>query len=222
MAKTEPYIQYSILSAGPMANIIISFVFLLILMFVIAPIQDHITEPVGFSFNVTKDYPAAISGITSRMLIDSFNGEKVSDSEKFLEKMRYCSKPGETIMLGSGEKKFSVVAKENPSDKSKGFIGIEGIKNEVKIKKGYERYEHILSWFRWLFWWLYILNISIGFVNLLPIYITDGGKMLFVALDSTIQNKKKAMKIWHYINLLFVLLVVVGTLATYLKQYGLF
>jgi membrane-associated protease RseP (regulator of RpoE activity) len=222
MAKREDYVQYSILAAGPVANILVSFVFAALLLWVVAPIEDRITDHVGFSFNATPNYPAAVSGISSRILIDNFNGEYVVNADKFLEKMRYCSKPNDTIVLGSGNKTFNVVAAEHPQDASKGFIGVEKIENEVRVKPGYEKSGKVLYWFKWLFWWLYILNISIGFVNLLPIYITDGGKMLLIAFQSFCSDKKKVLKFWHYINLLFVLLVVIGTTATYLKQFGLF
>jgi membrane-associated protease RseP (regulator of RpoE activity) len=222
MAKKDDYAQYSILAAGPVANIIISFVFAGLLLWVVAPIEDRITEHVGFSFNVTPNYPAALSGITSRVLIDNFNGEKVSDASLFLEKMRYCNKPNDTVILGNENKSFSVVSVQHPQDSSKGFIGVEKIENEARVKVGYESAGKILYWFKWLFWWLYLLNISIGFVNLLPIYITDGGKMLLIAFTSFSSDRKKAIKYWHYINLLFVLLVVIGTTATYLKQFGLF
>jgi hypothetical protein len=46
--------------------------------------------------------------------------------------------------------------------------------------------------------------------------------MLLIAFQSFSNDKKKVLKWWHYINLLFVLLIVIGTTATYLKQFGLF
>jgi len=222
MSKKESHIQYSILSAGPITNVLFSIFFLLILMFVMAPIEEKITEPTGFSFDVMPNYPAAIAGLVNGTVLDSFNGAKVNDSQNFLEQLRYCSKPNEKVTVGNPNNTYEMTTTSNPDNSEKAFIGVSNIKNEAKVKKEYERFGGIFFWLKGLFKWLYLLNLLIGLVNLLPIYITDGAKMLFVALQDIIKDKKRALKIWSVINLMFVLLVLIGTSATYLKKFGLF
>jgi len=217
MAKREPHVQYSILSAGPISNVLLSLVFLVLLLFVMAPIEARITEPIGFSFDVTEGYPADFAGIKSRTVIDSFNGEKVTNYDKFIEELQSCTGPNEVVVLGSGDEKYKVKTIAHPDDASRGFIGVTSIKNEAKLKDG-----KVFFWFKGLFRWLFMLNILIGLINLLPIYITDGARMLLIALQSSIKNKKKAIKVWSVINWAFVLLILIGLFATYLKKFGLF
>jgi membrane-associated protease RseP (regulator of RpoE activity) len=220
LLKQKPHIPYSVLSAGPIANIVLAIFFLLILMFVMAPIEDRITDPTGFTFDVTQDYPADIGGLESGMLINSFNGEKVEDYNLFIDKLGSCTGPNEVIKLGSEGKEYEITTIEHPEDSSKGFIGVTRIRNEGKIKN--EKIGAIFFWFKGLFKWLYLLNIAIGLINLLPIYLTDGAKMLYVALVGSVKSKKRALKIWSMINLVFVILIFVGLFATYLKKFGVF
>ena len=65
----------------------------------------------------------------------------------------------------------------------------------------------------------YYLCFFIGLTNLLPIFITDGARMLQVALEDTISNKKRADLIWKVINWMFFALIVIGLLSTYFKKF---
>jgi len=186
------------------------------------PIEEKITEPTGFSFDVTPNYPAAMAGLVNGTVLDNFNGAKVNDSQRFLEQLRYCSKPNDKVTVGNSNSSYEITTTSSPEDSNKAFIGVSNIKNEAKVKKEYEKFGGIFFWLKGLFRWLYLLNLLIGLVNLLPIYITDGAKMLFVALQDIMKDKKKALKVWSAINLMFVLLVLIGTSATYLKKFGLF
>ncbi len=220
MAKRKPYVQYSILSAGPVANVLFAFVFLMILLFIFAPIENSITEPVGFTFDTKEGYPADV--IESGTLIDSFNSKEVTNYDSFLKTMGFCVGVNETIYLGSGNKSYVITTVNHPDNPDGGFIGVTNIKNKRLPKEGFEKIFNIFNWFKGLFIWFWILNISIGLINLLPVYITDGAKMLLIALQDSIKDKKKALKIWGMINSLFVFLVIVGIVTTYLKQFGLF
>ena len=138
--------------------------------------------------------------------------------------MYYCVGPGETITLGSKSKgeNYEITTVEHPEDDSRGFIGVTTIKNEGKIKDKYDMFGGMFFWLKGLLKWLYLLNLFIGLMNLLPIYITDGAKKLLVMFQSSMKDKKKAIKIWSAINWLFVLLILIGLFATYLKKFGLF
>ncbi len=220
MAKRKSHVQYSILSAGPISNVLFAFIFLALLIFVFVPIENRITEPVGFTFDTKEGYPASI--IESGTLIDSFGGEEVTNYNSFFEKMGFCVGVNETVYLGSGNKTYSLVTVTHPDNPDKGFIGVNRIRNKTEPKEGFETIFKIFAWFKGLFIWLWMLNISIGLINLLPIYITDGAKMLLIALQDSIKDKKRALKIWGTINSLFVFLILVGIVTTYLKQFGLF
>jgi membrane-associated protease RseP (regulator of RpoE activity) len=220
--KQKPSIQYSIYAAGPISNVLLAVFFLLIMLFVMAPIENKITENVGFTFDVTKNFPADKAGIKSGTVIESFNGVPVKDYYKFIEQLGYCTGPDKIVYLQSKDQNYKVTTTSHPEDKNKGYIGITNIKNKGEFKQGYENVGKVFFWFKGLFMWLYILNISIGLINLLPVYITDGAKMLLIAMKTSIKDQKKALKIWATINWLFVSLLIIGLVATYLKKFGLF
>lgn len=222
MAKREAQVQYSVLAAGPIANICLAVVFFLILTFAIVPVEKNITTPVGFSFDVTEGLPADIAGIESGTLINTVNGEKVTDSSQFVRIMLQDTGPGDAITLGNDDASYTITTVSHPDDDTKGFVGVTTIKNEGRFKPEYKSIGGAFFWVKGLVRWLFLLNLFIGLMNLLPIYITDGAKMLFVAISGSVKNKKKAFKVWNIVNFLFVFLILVGLVATYLKRFGLF
>lgn len=224
LVKKQPdIVQYSIFSAGPISNIALALVFLLIMSVVINPIEAKITEPVGFSFKIEDtSLPAGQSGLESDMIIDSFNGEKITDAGYFVEKMYYCSTPNSQIELGSGDNKYKITTIENPENPGRGLIGISEIKNEIRVKEEYKKFKGVFFWFKDLFKWLFLLNLFVGLINLLPLGIVDGGRMLQVFLHSVIKNKNKANKIWGFISFFFLALLIIGIVGNYMKKFGLF
>ncbi len=66
-----------------------------------------------------------------------------------------------------------------------------------------------VMWISGLLFWLFLLNIGIGLFNLAPIPITDGGKMLYLALLHYF-DKKRAMNIWKYAALFFIALIIIN------------
>jgi membrane-associated protease RseP (regulator of RpoE activity) len=221
LQKQPDIVQYSVFAAGPISNIALALIFMLIASFILTPIEKNITEPVGFSFSVVPgDFPAAKSGMPSGMVVTAVNGEPVTDSNLALEKLHYCMKPGDPIAftLQNGTT-YTLITTASPADNKTAYIGVVNVKNEIRMKPGHSK---AFFWFKDLIKWNYLLNLFIGLANLLPLGIVDGGRMLQIALRRIIGNVKKADKIWAMISLLFLLLMVVGLIGNYGKKFGLF
>jgi Zn-dependent protease len=219
LVKSSNVKQYSIFAAGPIVNILLALLILLALPYVanparLAPFEDVITEPIGFSLSLTNEtLPAAQAGIKDGMIINSFNGVPITTANPFLEKMFYCVEPGETITLGAEDKTYTMTTV--PVD-GRGMIGVTNFKNERRIKSQYKFIKPVFYWFKDLFKWLFLLNFFIGLFNLLPLGIVDGGRILNTFLQSNVKDKEKAKKIWSFISLFFLLLLLFGLLTTYL------
>ncbi len=217
MRKQPDHVQYSILAAGPVANIAFALIILMASSWILTPIEAKITEPAGFSFDIMNSTaPAAEAGIKGGTIIDMYNGEKVSNYQDFIYDVNYCVKPSDDITFGSGNKTYLITTSSQPDDKDKPLIGITNIKNEVKVKEGYDWLATIIFKLKSLFKWLFLLNLFIGLANLLPLGIVDGGRMLQIALHSLFDNKKKAHKIWVFIAALFLILLLFGLATSYL------
>ncbi|MGC8682209.1 MAG: site-2 protease family protein [Candidatus Acidifodinimicrobium sp.] len=76
----------------------------------------------------------------------------------------------------------------------------------------------ILYWIDGLLLWLFLIGLGLGLANLLPIfYITDGCKIVNVALSYVIKDKKKLMAVTNYIIIAFSIFVLLLTpLGSYL------
>lgn len=220
--KQPDYIQHSIFAAGPVSNIVFAFIILLITFIVIAPINNSITEPVGFSFDIINEtLPAGIAGLESGMIINSVNGETVSSYNDFINKVNYV-RPDENLLFGVDDKEYKIITTAHPDNPSKGFIGIYNFKNEIISKPGYETFGSVFLWIAELFKWLFLLNLGVGLINLLPFSIADGGKMFSILLTKTIKDKKKVKRILGILSFLIILMILFSLFGHYLKGWGLF
>ena len=52
-------------------------------------------------------------------------------------------------------------------------------------------------------------------MNLLPLMITDGGRMLKIAFEKIFKDKKKADKLWTYIGMLFIFTLLFALVLRY-------
>lgn len=75
-----------------------------------------------------------------------------------------------------------------------------------------------LYWLDGLLLWLLLIGVGLGLANLLPIfYITDGCKIVNVALSYAIKDKKRLMAVTNYIIIVFSVFVLFLTpLGSYL------
>ncbi len=221
LQKASDVKQYSVFAAGPIVNILLALLILLALPYVanpakLAPFEAQITEPIGFSFSLTgNEFPAAQAGLQDNMIINSFNNRSITNANSFLEKMYYCVQPGENITLGT-ENQIYTMTTVSAEDNGRGIIGITNFKNERRVKPQYKSIKSVFYWFKDMFKWLFLLNFFIGLFNLLPLGIVDGGRILNTLLQSTMKDKEKARKIWGFISLFFVILLVLGLITTYL------
>lgn len=224
LQKKKDIAQYSVFAAGPIINLFVAFILLLAFPFVlnpslVGPFENSFSEPVGISFDLTdEELPAAIAGMQNETFINSVNGNEIKDYQDFLVQIRYMI-PGEIIEMSNENETFFVTPVLD-EDTGLPLIGISNIRNERAIISGKETSAGIYYWFKGLFRWLFLLNFFVGLVNLLPIFITDGARMLQVFLASIIKDKKKAKKIWIKINAGFITLLLIGLLGPLIKTLG--
>ena len=98
------------------------------------------------------------------------------------------------------EKLFSAL---HPDDKSKGYLGVWVVREKTELKsKGIANriLFAILSWLSQFFGWLGFLSLNIGLINLLPVFITDGARMLKIFIEKIIKDKSRSLSIWLFFN----------------------
>jgi membrane-associated protease RseP (regulator of RpoE activity) len=215
LEKSPDIVQYSIFSAGPMTNIILYLVVVLLFSFVVIPLESNITHPVGISFNGLMDnYSAQEAGMRPGTIINSYNGEQVLTYQNFTS-LAGDIRPDQQITLGTDNGTFTIVTKPSPDDPEKGYIGILDIRNERRINDKYSSFGTAFFWIKDLIRWLFMINLLVGLMNLLPLMVTDGGRMLKTAFEKIFKDSKKADKLWMFIGFLFIFTLISALVVRY-------
>ncbi len=218
LRSTDDVKQYSVLAAGPFANMLLAALVVLFFVAAAAPLQKLFVHEDGIVFDdVLDNYPAKNAGIEKNMLVTKINGQKVTDINDFITALNPI-KPGEKIKITANSKEFEITTVPNPKNNKTAYLGITGS----------TRFEENFQYGDTLYWLLNILNnflslvgalsLGIGLINLFPIFITDGARMVQVSLLAL--NKKntvKGIKLWKNVNVFCLVILLLGLFFPLIK-----
>ncbi|NJE11015.1 site-2 protease family protein [Thermococcus sp. MAR1] len=159
--------------AGSLANIATALLALLIINFAITPVL----QPAGILVSGILEDGPAFGVLQKGDVIIAMDGQQIKDMDSFINFMN-TTKPGQvvtlTVLRNGEELNLQLKLGAHPEDPEKGYIGIYPAQHVVS-KIGYENM--VLPLF-FTFYWIYVLNIGIGLMNLFPLVPLDGGRML--------------------------------------------
>ncbi len=217
LMKKKTKIQNSVFAMGPFANLILGVLSLLILIFALSPIMSGMVNYTGITFiNVSEDSAAQKAGLQPNMTITQIDDIIITDYNSFVKALSNYS-PGNTANIIADNKTFTVTFAEHPENKAKPYLGIIGVQHKYEIAK--EKYKtpfSILSWFSELLFWLYVINLGLGLMNLYPIFITDGARML----ASFALFRKKYEKPVYLVNKICMFVLILHLLYFFLRAFG--
>ncbi len=213
LSKEKDLVQHSVFAAGPFANFLTAVVVVLIGLLILNPAISALTVSTGVIIHSQPELPAEKAGIGNNTLIVEINNEKVSTTEDFKRIMSNV-KPNTRIELKSNVTTYTVTTTENPDNPSQGYLGVWIIGNNLKLKNSNILNQisfNVIRWFSQLLGWLGFLSLNIGLINLLPIFITDGARMLKIFFGRVIKDKERSTSVWLFFNWvsLFSLLILV-------------
>lgn len=213
LAKQKDVVQHSVFAAGPFSNFLTVIVAMLIIWALLNPITNILSIPTGVIIYSQPGLPAEKAGIENGTVITGIYGGSVNTVEDFRKAMANIG-PNKNIELRSDDNIYPVTTTESPDDPSQGYLGvwILGEKSELRNDNFLNQILlKIINWFKQLLGWLAFLSLNIGLINLLPIFITDGARMLKIFFERIIPNKGKSMSLWLFFNWasLFSLLILV-------------
>ncbi len=203
LKKAKLSTQLSIFSAGVFANAVTAGVVLLISTFALAPLASGI-----YVADVQEGMPAAIAGLAAGDIIYKVNGAPIKYSSDFATEMQKL-KPSDKVTLSTAAKTTEAVAIENPSAKGKAYIGIS-------FRQAFPYFG--LFEISNLLYWIFVFNIGIGIINLLPLGPIDGGRMLGTLLQNKVKNKKLAMKLFSTVSTASLLLLLANIFLPYVVR----
>jgi membrane-associated protease RseP (regulator of RpoE activity) len=173
-----------IYSAGPFANVVCALLAMALINLALAPAYEGLTVPVGIEVTgTTPGLPAAQAGVPNGTLVRGLNGAAVTDYASFNGALRRVG-PNETVVLETDRDRFEVTTAAHPEDPSRGYLGVvidPGGRREVREEWAGAAGDAV----RWaigastrVLYYVFMLHISIGVINLLPVFPLDGGRML--------------------------------------------
>lgn len=208
--KENDIVQYSIFAAGPFSNIVLAGVVFLIAAFLLNPVYSAATYASGISVSPMSGFPAFESGMTEGEVIQEINGAVVGEYENFL-KLMSALKPNESINIVSDKGNYDMVLAASPEDESKPYLGVKIIE-QVRKPKEMNIFllgmYYVFEWFRELMFWVFFFSFNIGLINLFPIFITDGARMLKVNFEKLVGEKERALRLWVQMNKLGLLMLL--------------
>ncbi len=173
-------------------------------------ISDTVFQSNGFTFeSVDPGSPDANISLPPNTVFTQVNGNYIS-SQKNLTYSLKDLQPGSTVILANEHETYTLIAAQNPSNSSKGYIGIRDIRThfEPKFNVLPQFSVAVFSWLVEFFAVLYFLNLAIGMVNLLPLGPIDGGRMFLLA-STSIFGKEKGTKIWGWLSVALLAIVLI-------------
>ena len=209
MSKKPKWQQIAVLGAGSASNFLFGILFMLILIFLVSPMHSNYHENEELHFASISNQSSLNSYDISSGKVLSLNGNitEVEDIFAYFQSMT----PNQSLILEiesqNVTQNVSLATYANAVDSSKGLIGI----NEISISQdpvaGSEFMAGLSSMLSELLWWLFVFNIGIGIINLLPLWITDGGKIMHLLLSYKL-SKENSNK-WNNIISLFSLMLLI-------------
>ena len=166
-AKAEKSVKVAVLSAGVAVNLLVALVSTGIIMLLVSP--------TGFMINdVQFGTPASRAGLQRGDIVYEING-----SEATLDVLRSYMSRNESLTLKlsvyrPGVGFIELFASKEPSERllgvlvapapSKNLLGLLNPLVFISVVKAIT--------------WIYIVNYSLAFINTLPLFITDGGRIV--------------------------------------------
>ncbi|WP_010479332.1 site-2 protease family protein [Thermococcus zilligii] len=170
--------------AGSLANIVTALIAVMVINFALTPLF----QPAGIEVAGVIENSPAFGVLEEGDVITGINGETIRTLEDF-ERVINGTRPGEvialTILRNGEEKSLSLKLGARENDPEKPYIGIY-LGQHYTSKVGHEGLVFPLFF---AFYWIYILNLGIGLMNLFPLVPLDGGRMLDDVLKEYLPEK---------------------------------
>ncbi|MFC2154176.1 M50 family metallopeptidase [Candidatus Altiarchaeota archaeon] len=169
-------------AVGSFANMLVAIASLILIVYILGPIVGTMTYVDGMeaiAFDTTRDDYPAQKYLEEGTVIYKINSLKVNSTDAFFQSARTL-KIGEPVVIESDKGTITFEAVEHPKNSSRAYMGVV-VKEHIKFQPPYDDMKylrHVLGFIAITLSWMFLINLSISLVNLLPMVPFDGGKML--------------------------------------------
>lgn len=213
--KSPKKAQLSIFAAGPWSNILLFFIIFGLYALAVNG-ASNLYEPtgvmvVGFVDTADASDGGRLENIQKGIVVTGINGGDVN-SIYDIKYLLQNSTPGDAISLTTDDGLKEIVLTNDPSNESIPYLGLMLDTQVEPIQGKYYGFlkgvQGIILEILDIMYWIFVLSLGIGIVNLLPIGPTDGGRMYFIALQKFFK-KKKATNIYTKTSLILLVILII-------------
>ncbi|VVB74682.1 Peptidase family M50 [Candidatus Tiddalikarchaeum anstoanum] len=203
LKKSSRLSRIKVYCAGSFANILVAVLMGYLAINIVGPIIDSQVDYTNVIIqSAMPDLPAALAGVPNNSYLEKINNETITNVTEFYNALTRIN-PGENITLVANGTNYYLTATQNPDNASMPYLGVfveQGWKYKDSFKNVPELLLMIPFFLYNLFIWVSNLNFSVGIFNLIPIWITDGGKVLSEILSIFLKDKL----LFYVINYIFL------------------
>ena len=212
LVKKPHIVQHSIFAAGPVSNIVLWIVCTLLVIPLVTGILS-MTQAEGVRIGIIQEgnYPALNSDMLENSVIIGVNNDTITNYSSLGESLDKLS-PGQEVIFKTKDNTYSMITTTHPENESKAYVGIWIYDEDRKLVNdtlGNNLLYKVMLWVFELLKWTAFISINIGLINLYPIFITDGARMLKLNFEYFIKDKKKAFEYWKTVNMMAVFIFLV-------------
>lgn len=216
LRKKSTLNQLAVFAAGPVSNLI----FGLLLMGISLSFTNYIINPMHtyeglqvVGFHIDTSFPIHSTGMTKGEVIKVVNSvpiTKLADLNKAMD----GAKPGDVMPVKTDLKEYQVTLGPHPHDGSKPYLGV--MVKQKRVLDNPTFFRSFLVWIDGLVFWVFVLSLGVGFFNLLPLGIVDGGRMFHTAAAYLI-GEEKAVKVYHAVSACFLFVIFAGLAMNFFR-----
>jgi membrane-associated protease RseP (regulator of RpoE activity) len=146
------------------------------------------------------------------MIIYNINGKDIRNISDY-NTFRNTTKIGDVLTIQTNQGTYQIKLASNPNNSSISYAGFRASDHQVVNKNTAETYGDVLPWFLFylseLLFWVSLLNLAIGTINLLPMKPLDGG-LIFEELLGYKLSKEKVKPIVNTVSYILIAILVVN------------
>jgi len=207
------------LIAGSFANFVVAILAALIVNFAVYPWINSMVDYEGVMITeLVQDGPAMIAGVANNSRILSINNHSISNMTEFYNELSALS-PNNTALLATNVSNSEIVLSANPANESMAYLGVM-VEQEWQFKKELSNIPFFLLniplILATLLMWISNLNLGISVINLFPLWITDGGKVLIEIVKPLIKDDIKTAALINTIFLVCLSLLLFNLFGAYM------
>jgi membrane-associated protease RseP (regulator of RpoE activity) len=209
-----------VISIASVMNILSAYIIAFLILLPISPFVESLVHLSGVTVTtVVPGTPAEAAGLPVGVVITSIDGTAMANITHFSELLQQYS-PNDTISLATSAGAFDITLTAQSGNASQPYMG-------VYFEQAWDFRESVLAttplpllnavMFIWFcLQWMANLSIMVGIMNLLPIWVADGGQFVFQTLGYVIRDEKKLIKLCNIIYYLCLLLLLFNLVGPYI------